>query len=57
VFLVSNDVSSTSGEGSCFPTQSSCESVILREGQSRTFDYAPDGVTYRLKLRKIRAVK
>jgi hypothetical protein len=57
VFLVSNDVSSTSGEGSCFPSQSSCEYLVLREGQSRTFDYTPDGVTYKLKLRKIRDVK
>jgi hypothetical protein len=57
VFLVSDDVSSTSGEGACVPSPSSCQYVYLREGQARTFDYTPNGVTYKLKLRKIRAVK
>jgi hypothetical protein len=57
VFLVSEDVSSTSGEGACFPSQSNCQYLVLRDGQSRTFDYTPDGLTYRLKLRDIDAVK
>jgi hypothetical protein len=56
-FAVSTDVSSTSGEGNCAPSASVCQYVIMREGQVRTFDYAPDGKTYRLKLRDIHAVK
>ena len=56
-FAVSTDVSSTSGEGNCAPSASLCQYVIMREGETRTFDYAPDGKTYRLKLRDIRAVK
>jgi hypothetical protein len=57
VFSVSADVASTSGEGNCSPSASNCRYLTLREGQSRTFDYTPNGVTYRLKLRKIRTVK
>ena len=57
VFLVSDDVSATAGDGSCFPSASNCQYVTMREGQARTFDFVPDGVTYRLKVRKIRTVK
>jgi hypothetical protein len=57
VFLVSGDVSSTSGDGACAPSASSCEFLTMREGDSRTFDYTPDGLTYRLVLRKIKRVE
>jgi hypothetical protein len=57
VFAVSDDVASTSGEGSCAPSSSNCQYLTLHEGQARTFDYTPDGRTYRLKLREIRVVK
>ena len=57
VFLVSDDVSATSGDGACFPSPSSCQYLTMREGDERTFDYTPDGLTYKLKLRGIRDVK
>jgi hypothetical protein len=57
VFSVSDDVSATSGEGSCAPSPSTCHYLTLRTGQSRTFDYTPNGLTYRLKLRDIRVVR
>lgn len=57
VFLVSDDVSGTSGDGACFPSPASCRYVVMREGDERTFDYTPDGLTYKLKLRQIRDVK
>jgi hypothetical protein len=57
VFSVSEDVSSTSGEGSCSGSASNCGYLTLREGQSRRFDFTPDGKTYRLKLRDIRVLK
>lgn len=56
VFMVSSDVTGTSGEGSCLPSASDCEYLVLREGQSRSLDYAsaggPSG-TYVLELTSI----
>lgn len=56
-FLLSADVSATSGEGKCSPSPADCQYVALREHEEQTFDYAPDGLTYRLKLDDIRNVK
>lgn len=57
VFLVSDDVASTSGDGSCFPSASNCQYLVMGEGDDRTFDYTPDGLTYRLKLKHINDVE
>ena len=57
VFLVSDDVSSTSGDGSCAPSGADCDFLTLREGESQTFDYVPDGKTYKLVLKKIQTVR
>jgi hypothetical protein len=57
VFLVSEDVGSTSGDGACVPSGSNCDFLTMREGDARTFDYIPNGETYKLVLKKIKAVE
>jgi hypothetical protein len=54
LFLVSPDVDSVSGDGRCVPSSSSCQYVVLKQGEQATFDFAPDGKTYKLKLLEIR---
>ena len=54
LFLVSPDVDSVSGDGSCEPSHSSCNYVVLKAGEAEKFDYAPDGQTYKLTLVEIR---
>jgi hypothetical protein len=55
-FLVSTDVTAVSGDGACLTTTSSCQFLTLKKGQVESFDYAPDSVTYKLKLLAIRDV-
>lgn len=55
-FLVSTDVTALSGDGSCLTTTSSCQFLTLKKGQVERFDYAPDTLTYKLKLLAIRDV-
>ena len=55
-FLVSTDVTAVSGDGSCLTTTSSCQFLTLKKGQVESFDYAPDTLTYKLKLLAIRDV-
>jgi hypothetical protein len=57
VFLVSEDVSATAGDGSCVPSGSNCDFLTMRPGDSRTFDYIPNGQTYKLVLKKIETVR
>jgi len=49
-FAVSRRVSSTEGEGRCSPSRSRCEFLLLEVGEVQTFEYEPDGRTYRIKL-------
>jgi hypothetical protein len=56
-FVVSSDVTSVSGVGTCVPSLADCLYVTLRKGEQVSLDYAPDGVTYDLKLVGIRDVK
>jgi len=55
-FLVSTDVTAVSGDGSCLTTTSSCQFLTLKKSQVESFDYAPDTLTYKLKLLAIRDV-
>jgi hypothetical protein len=55
-FLVSTDVTAVSGDGSCLTTSPSCQFLTLKEGQVESFDYAPDTLTYKLKLLAIKDV-
>jgi len=57
VFLVSDDVAATAGDGACIPSPADCEYLTMRQGDSRTFDYTPDGQTYKLVLQEIRDVR
>jgi hypothetical protein len=57
IFLVSDDVAATGGDGKCLPSPSSCTYLVMREGDEQTFDYTPDGLTYKLKVRAIRTIK
>ena len=59
-FLVSEEVTSNDGDGTCSPSKASCYFLKLRPGQERRLTIAPEdgpAVTYRLKLRKINAVR
>ena len=54
VFLVSKDVTSLDGEGSCFPAVDACQLLSLKAGQSEELVWGVDGKTYRLKVKKIK---
>ena len=56
-FVVSSDVTSVSGVGTCVPSLADCLYVTLRKGEQVSLDYAPDGLTYDLKLVDIKDVK
>jgi hypothetical protein len=55
-FLVSSDVTAVSGEGACLATTPTCQFLTLKEGETASFDYAPDSLTYKLRLLAIRDV-
>jgi hypothetical protein len=55
-FLVSSDVIAVSGDGACLATTPTCQLLSLRVGKAASFDYAPDTLTYRLKVLAIRDV-
>jgi hypothetical protein len=51
LFLVSDDVSSVSGDGRCLPGRNTCRILRLRVGDEAKLAYAPEGDrTYKLKL-------
>ncbi len=45
VFMLSSDVTGTSGAGECSPSAADCQFVTLKEGERRTLTYAPEGKT------------
>jgi hypothetical protein len=54
LFLVSDDVSSVSGDGRCVPGPIECSLLRLKVGDQATMAYTPEGDrTYRLKLFRI----
>jgi hypothetical protein len=55
-FVVSSDVSSVGGDGTCVPSPN-CLFITLEKGESATLDYDPNGQTYEVKLQAIRNVK
>lgn len=55
-FLVSTDVTSVSGDGVCLSSSSTCQYMSLHAGEQESFEYAPDSLTYKLKLLEIRDV-
>jgi hypothetical protein len=56
LFLVSKDVSSVGGNGTCFPTADACQLLGLNQGSGADLIYAVDGKTYHLQVTKIKRV-
>lgn len=56
VFLVSNDVSSIGGEGTCFPSLDACQLLGLNAGKGADLIYGPDGKTYHVQVLQVRRV-
>ena len=56
VFLVSNDVSSIGGEGTCFPSVDACQLLGLNPGKGADLIYGPDGKTYHVQVLQVRRV-
>jgi hypothetical protein len=56
VFLVSNDVSSIGGEGTCFPSVDACQLLGLNPGKGADLIYGPDAKTYHVQVLQVRRV-
>jgi hypothetical protein len=56
VFLVSKDVSSIAGEGTCFPSVDACQLLGLNAGKGADLIYGPDGKTYHVQVLRVRRV-
>jgi hypothetical protein len=56
LFLVSKDVSSVGGSGTCFPTADSCQLLGLNQGSGADLIYGVDGKTYHLDVKRIKRV-
>lgn len=50
VFVVSRSVGDTHGDGKCRPRPDDCQFLALDVGESRTLEYEPDGLQYKIKL-------
>jgi hypothetical protein len=56
VFLVSKDVTSIGGEGTCFPSVDACQLLGLNAGKGADLIYGPDGKTYHVQVLRVRRV-
>lgn len=56
VFLVSQDVASIGGEGTCFPSVEACQLLGLNAGKGADLIYSPDGKTYHVQVQRVRRV-
>ena len=56
LFLVSKDVTSVGGNGTCFPSADACQLLGLNVGAGADVLYGPDGKTYHLQVTKIKRV-
>jgi hypothetical protein len=56
LFLVSKDVTSVGGTGTCFPSADACQLLGLNAGAGADLLYGPDGKTYHLQVTKIKRV-
>jgi hypothetical protein len=54
IFLVSRDVASVGGEGTCFPSADDCQLLGLNPGKGADVIYRPDGKTYHLQVVRIK---
>jgi hypothetical protein len=53
-FLVSDDVTETSGDGQCRPRANQCEFLRLKVDEKRYFTFGPDEARYSIKVSEIR---
>ncbi len=53
-FVVSDDVTDTTGEGQCRPSARNCEFLRLRDNEKRYFTYGPDDERFSIKVTDIR---
>jgi hypothetical protein len=56
VFLVSKDVQSIGGEGTCFPSVDACQLLGLNAGKGADLIYGPDGKTYHVQVLRVKRV-
>ena len=56
LFLVSKDVTSVGGNGTCFPTADDCQLLGLSAGAGADLLYGPDGKTYHVQVTQIKRV-
>jgi hypothetical protein len=56
VFLVSKDVVSVGGEGTCFPSADACQLLGLNAGKGADLIYGPDGKTYHVQILRMHRV-
>ena len=56
VFLVSKDVTSIGGEGTCFPSVDACQLLGLNAGKGADLIYGPDNKTYHVQVLRVRRV-
>jgi hypothetical protein len=56
VFLVSKDVQSIGGEGTCFPSVDACQLLGLNAGKGADLIYGTDGKTYHVQVLRVRRV-
>jgi hypothetical protein len=56
VFLVSKDVSSIGGEGTCFPSVDACQLLGLNVGKGADLIYGPDQKTYHIQVLRLTRV-
>jgi hypothetical protein len=56
VFLVSKDVTSIGGQGTCFPSVDACQLLGLNAGKGADLIYGPDSKTYHVQVLRVRRV-
>ena len=57
VFVVSREVGDTKVKGRCAPSHDDCQFLLLHVGDTHTFKYDPNGVTYQVKLTGVHLYK
>lgn len=57
VFMVSKDVTATTGEGSCTPSAIDCQFLALKPGERRTLTYSPTDAPERKVVVRLDAVR
>lgn len=56
-FVVSPKVTDSRGKGECSPNNRNCEFLFLKDGKAHSFDYEPNGLTYKIELTKVTLIE